>query len=95
MPRSPVAIYRPFHPDEAGYPFGDIVRRGNGLRVTCWSETGCEHQAIISGPDLLRFGEATTIRDLFGRLACSECGSRRVSVGLVAVNTRPGQMSAD
>lgn len=95
MPRSPIAQYRPYHPDEADYPFDDIVRRGNGIRVTCWGETGCEHAVTLSGHDLLRFGDKTTIRDLFPRLSCSACGSKRVSAHVIGVGARPGQMSPD
>jgi hypothetical protein len=95
MPRSPVAQYRPFHPDEADYPFSDVGGGGRGIRVSCWGEAGCEHVGEISGDKLLAFGEACTIRLLFERLKCPACGSRRVSVHVVGVNTRPGQMSPD
>jgi hypothetical protein len=70
-----------------------MVARGNGVRVVCWSETGCEHEATISGDKLLAFGPERTIADIFDRLVCSACRSRRVHAYVVGVGIR--QWSSD
>jgi hypothetical protein len=76
MPRSPVALYEPYHPAFGPQRFIDHEARGNGLRIACWD---CEHEVELTGTTLVdRFGGETTLADLWPRLRCSACRVGRV-----------------